>query len=115
MEYFVILGMPWQKRHSGWLIFIENEFRIITPYEDCHIGYLLHSIFLSMDKKYIIAIANNPQAGANMISILIVDTKPASNNSEVFSAVINKSEKAPRLRSFLEKYGEDAHIIDISN
>ena len=68
-----------------------------------------------MDKRYIAAITNNPQAGVDMICILIIDTKSGNRNSEVFNIVVHKSEKALQLRPFLEKLEEDLHVIDLSN
>jgi hypothetical protein len=70
--------------------------------------------FCIMSERYTIAITNNPGAGSDMISILIIDTAPENNNSEVFNGTIHRSQKISTLHPFMEQFGHDVNIIDIS-
>ena len=67
-----------------------------------------------MDKRYTIAITNNSIAGKGMISILIIDTKAVCGKSEVMTMTVPISQKQSSLLPYLDKFGNDIHIIDAS-
>jgi hypothetical protein len=49
-----------------------------------------------------------------MITMLILDTVPENNNSEVFNGTIHRSKKISTLHPFMEQFGHDVNIIDLS-
>jgi hypothetical protein len=67
-----------------------------------------------MNERYTITITNNPGAGPDMITMLILDTVPENNNSEVFNGTIHRSKKISTLHPFMEQFGHDVNIIDLS-
>ena len=67
-----------------------------------------------MQKRYTIAITHNPDAGDNMVSILIIDTMPEDGKSEVYSATVPHGEKHTSLSEYLERIGQESHIIDLT-
>lgn len=67
-----------------------------------------------MNERYTIAITPNPDAGSDMISILIIDTMPEDGRSEIYSATVPRSEKYTAIFPYLGKVGHDMHIVDLT-
>lgn len=67
-----------------------------------------------MAQRYTIAITRNPNAGPEMIAILIIDTRPENGKSEVFNETVHRRLKISTLTPFLELFGHDVNIIDAS-
>jgi len=67
-----------------------------------------------VNERYTIAITPNPDAGEDMISILIIDTRPENGKSEIFSTTTHRDQKYTSLHPYLEQIGDDFHLIDLT-